>query len=408
MKYVLDINMVRPGMRLLETVVAPNGIALIKGGTVLTENHIELLKRRGTSELSIDLNPDEKEKYQYDNNVIPTVSTGVVKKVAGSLKSINNGLDDTKTEEILEYAKRLTDDIFKNKDFVYKLTDYKGNTDYYEHIVRTATYAVNVAKTYNAALFKLNITDSEIESKKISLENIATAALLHGIGKLCNDEKVRVGIKNYVYLGDKFPGLTQDKIKELKSKYDGKFDSYYGYSMIRDNNVLPSEVKVMVLFSDENDNDDGPLKPLGYRNITDKHIICAKIINLCSLFDTYMMDNIKEEITLENAYYQFMNLFKSGAFDEKLSAYFRDSIPLYPVGTKVLIHGIVDSYAVVIENFTDDYGYTRPKLLTIPDKEIVDLRETTDTTIKQVVGDEVKMYELLTKANSNEDSPRKM
>ncbi len=408
MKYVLDINMVRPGMKLLETVVAPNGIALIKGGTVLTENHIELLKRRGTSELSIDLNPDEKEKYQYDNNVIPTVSTGVVKKVAGSLKNINNGLDDTKTEEILEYAKRLTDDIFKNKDFVYKLTDYKGNTDYYEHIVRTATYAVNVAKTYNASLSKLNITDSEIEARKISLENIATAALLHGIGKLCNDEKVRVGIKNYVYLGDKFPGLTQDKIKELKSKYDGKFDSYYGYSMIRDNNVLPSEVKVMVLFSDENDNDDGPLKPLGYRNITDKHIICAKIINLCSLFDTYMMDNIKEEITLENAYYQFMNLFKSGAFDEKLSAYFRDSIPLYPVGTKVLVHGIVDSYAVVIENFTDDYGYTRPKLLTIPDKEIVDLREITDTTIKQVVGDEVKMYELLTKANSNEDSPRKM
>ena len=415
MKHIFDINMLQPGMKVYENIVDPKSkITLVSAGTILTEDLIRRLKTREIYEIAVDLTVEEKQKYQFDFNVIPTVSTSTIKGATATIKSIDGTkpLNDKTIDDTITYAKKIVESVLMDTNFIYKLTDYKMNTAVNEHTVRTATYAVALAKAYNDKLSKLS--DSEIQNKTISLENIAIAALLHDIGKLCEDDKVRYGIKDFVYLGSKYEGLTENKFKDLKDNYDPEFDSYYAYNIIHDNKALPTEAKVMVLFSGENNLGTGPLKPnklVKFNNSSDKHIVAAKMINLCSHFDEYMMENINEEITLENAYEEFRNLFTTGMFEESYLDLFIKTIPLYPPGTKVLLQGTISGYAIVLGNYKDQTNYPRPILVTIPGKKYVDLsKENTTTTIKQVIGDEVKMYELLkgTTNNIEEEQAKKM
>lgn len=94
-------------------------------------------------------------------------------------------------------------------------------------------------------------------------------------------------------------------------------------------------------------------------------------------------------------------------FEDYFLEYFINSIPLYPLGTKVLLHGAINGYAIVVETFTDKLNYSKPKLITIPERQIIDLRYIQNTTIKQVIGDEVRMYELLINAYQNDEQNMK-
>ena len=408
MKHIFDISMLQPGMKIAENIVDPKRrITLVSKGTVLTADLIRRLSERGDIyEIAVDLSPEEKRIYQFDFNVIPTVNTSTIKGATAAIKSIDGTkpLNDKTIEDIIAYAKKIVESILMNNNFTYKLTDYKMNTAVNEHAVRTATYAVALAKAYNDTLSDLT-NAKEKREKTISLENIAIAALLHDVGKLCADERVRKGIKKYPLFGDICPGLTKDKYFELQEKYDENFASYYSYNIINDTLSLPSEVKAMVLFSSEDEAGLGPLK-LQQRAIssTVSHIVAAKMINICSCFDEYMMDNIKEEITLENAYEKFRSMFTDNMFDQSYLDLFIETIPLYPVGTKVILHGTISGYAIVIDTYKDSTKYSRPIVVTVPGKMRVDLSEERDTTIKQVVGDKVKMYELLKNSTmSNEE-----
>ena len=397
MKHIFDINTVQPGMKVYSNIVDPKSrITLVSSGTILSEELIKRLQMRDIYEISVDLTEPEKQKYQFDFNVIPTVGTTIVKRTAAALKRIDGikPIADNLIQDTLDYAQKIVDSVLMDANFTYRLTDYKMNAEQTEHSVRTATYAVALANAYNNSIKKDLRTSEEVRERTIDLKNIATAALLHDIGRLCKDDKVRYGIKDYIRLGSKFPGLSKEKYVDLKENYDPRYDSYYGYNIIHDHSTLDGEVKVMVLFSNEDNIGSGPLG-LKFEESPLKHIVAAKIINLCSQFDKYLMKNIKEEVTLENTFEAFRDSFTKGKFEKYLSDLFFKTIPLYPLGTKVLLHGDVNSYAIVARIFTDEDNYSKPTLITIPDKKIVDLRKTTKTTVEKVVGDEVKMYELL-------------
>ena len=408
MKHIFDIDMVKPGMQLAETIRNENGAILIAAGTILTERHIDVLRNR-LDELAVNLTPEEKKKYQYDNNIIPTVNRSVIKGAADAIKRINGiqPIDEEPIEAIVEHAKRIVDSILLDANFTYKLTDYKMNTEPSEHSVRTATYAVALANTYNKRIDKIEtLTEESKRKRKIDLENIAIAALLHDIGKLCADEKVRKGIKSYSFFGDSFPGITKDKYLDLQENYDEKFVSYYGYHIVNGIDALKtrSSVKAMILVSSEDEAGLGPLKmQQNLINSNASHIMAAKMINICSHFDEYMMENLKDQVSLEKVQYDFTSLFANKQFNVELLYDFMKTIPLYPIGTKVKLEGTVNGYAVVERNFTNLENYGKPILLTLPDKKYVDLSKTTKTIIKEVVGNEVQMYNLYI-ANGNEET----
>jgi len=408
MDFSLDINMIKPGMKPLVNIFTSAGSFLAPAGRPLTEQGIKILKNNNITEIPVELTEEEKNIYQYDYNIIPTINPSLITNTVNALRTITGStIEDQTASMIVEYSKKIVDIITKNDDFLYRLTDYKGNADPYEHSVRTAIYAVALAKKINNKLAKSNKPDSQIEQEKLKLMDVAIAALLHDIGRLCSIDRIRFGINDYIHVNGtgKFPGMTDEKISIITDKYDAEYIPYYSLNMIKDNKTseLTSEMRLMVLLSGEN-NEDGPLKAqqtFRFNGSKNRLVVGAKIINICSHFDKFLMENVKEEVSLDKAYYQFLDLFAKQYFEKEYLDDFIDTIPLYPKGTKVLLQGTVNSYAVVDETYVNQLDYSRPKLVTISN-QILDLREIRDTVIKQVVGDEVKMHELILKTKENE------
>ena len=98
-------------------------------------------------------------------------------------------------------------------------------------------------------------------------------------------------------------------------------------------------------------------------------------------------------------------------FDIDLIKMFLRAIPLYPLRTKVKLSGSkkkedgtyekFETYGMVVENFDDMSSYHRPKVITIPSEEIIDLRIEPSITITNIIGDEKKFSELYEEKTEN-------
>lgn len=395
MSHIFRTNMLEEGMIVAEAIRDPKSNAtLLTAGTPLTAGYIDTLKRRGIEEVAVNLTEKEKSIYELDHNVFSTVDPMVMKQAQEAIKKIDGRkpLNEQTVRETLESARKIVDSVLLDSKFTYRLTDYKLHKEPSEHAARVAVFAAAVAKKHNENLDNEGLSTEDLKRQKINLQSITLAGLLHEVGKTCEDDEIRLAMKDYVYLGSKFPGLTLEKIKELKEEYDPEFVPYYGYNIIQDNKSLPSDAKVMLVLSGE-DNISGPLKSyqtLKQLSSLDKHILSARIINFCSIFDEALMENVKDEVTLENVFAVLEASISERKFDRSLLELFTSAVPLYPEGTKVKLQGDINEYAVVKKNFTDTMNYTRPILLTVPDNRFVDLRRLTTTTVKNVIGDEVK------------------
>lgn len=395
MSHVFNVKMLEPGMKVADAIRDPkSNTILLTSGIELTESFIDILKKRGIEEVAISLTDKEKSIYELDHNVISTVDPIVMKQAQDAIKKIDGKkpLNEQTVRETMASAYKIVDSVLLDSKFTYRLTDYRLHKEPSAHAVRVAVFAAAVAKKYNENLDNLILPTEELKKRKINLQSITLAGMLHEVGKTCEDEEIRHAIKEYLYFGSKFPGITQEKIEELKEKYDPEFIPYYGYNIIQDNKELPSDAKVMLLLSGEDDK-SGPLKSqetAKQLSSLDKQILSARIINFCSMFDEALMENVKDEVTLENVFAVLEASISEKRFDRSLLELFTSAVPLYPEGTKVKLHGEINEYAIVKKNFTDTMNYTRPILLTVPNNRFVDLRRLTTTTVKNVIGDEVK------------------
>lgn len=395
MNHIFSTNMLEEGMIVADAIRdSKSNMVLLAEGTPLTKNYIDTLKRRGIEKVAVKLTDKEKTIYELDHNVISTVDPIIMQQAQDAINKIDGRkpLNEQTVRETIASAGRIVDSVLLASKFTYKLTDYRLHKEPSEHAVRVAVFSSVVAKKYNENLDNMMLPTEELKRRKINLQSITLAGMLHEVGRTCEDDEIRHAIKEYLYLGSKFPGLTKEKVAELKETYDPEFVPYYGYNIIQDNKELPSDAKVMLLLSGE-DNISGPLKSyqtLKQLSSLDKHIYASKIINMCSMFDEALMENIKDEVTLENVFAVLEASISEKRFDRSLLELFTSAVPLYPEGTKVQLHGEINGYAVVKKNFTDVMNYTRPILLTVPDNRFVDLRRLTTTTVKNVVGDEVK------------------
>lgn len=368
------------------------GLPAVKAGRKLTEKDINALINKGVKEVTVSLNAEEKQRYEVFNNVLGTIDSQTSSNTIKSLEKIKDkkGIDDGTIREIVENSTKIVNSVLLSKSkFTYRLTDYKLNREPSAHSVRVAAYATAFAQEYNRRLEeKTNITLEEIKNKRLNVSNIALAALLHDVGKTCEDKELRGKLDDISSVSTLFP-CAKDILPKLKSdEYNPKYAPLYGYNIIHGNTDLPAEVKVMVLLSGEN-NKFGPLeasKNILTQSSFNKHLTAAKIINFCSSFDEILLDNVNEKVTLENANDKISALAINKIFDEDFLDILIKTIPLYPIGTKVKLQGKINDYAIVSQNFQDSVkNYTRPVLRILSTNEEIDLRETYNTTIKEVV-----------------------
>ncbi len=322
----LRIDRVKPGMFLTKSVYL-NGnsmpLIVIKDGETkeLTETEIFFLKNKGIKNL-------------YVNFELPKVGsvTEETEELAEEILFAND------YGNIVKVAELLTDDILNNTPYSYDLTSYfTQNEDLYNHSVHTASFALAIIKSMNddeGISFTADINDY--------LE-ISKACLLHDIGKNIDENDLKK-FQNEIVRRDKFnssyfPEADLNCFNEIKP------ESYpiYSWSKIAGEDTISSLVKTSVLIQNENNEKTGPLHfNIGQLTIKNKKAaLFAKMINTCSYFDDLLYHVPTSEV---------VEKIKQDVSDRKVDpltgTLLLRYIPIYPVGTKVILSNGLD--AVVI------------------------------------------------------------
>jgi len=294
--------------------------------------------------------------------------------------------------------KKIVKKILNMKKFSYSLADYhaidKDNNA--SHAVRVCVYSLVLAKAYNEQL----LNSEYANLTKIDYIDIAMAALLHDIGMACQDDNV-LNKTGFIHkFGKNFPGVSEKRLEKITKEYDPEYEPYYAFCMLCNQRTLSAATKSMVLFSRENEKGTGPL---GYTKLIngekdikklDNHLVAAEIINLCSEFDKVLCLNIKEKATLENVQVYISSLVRSRIINVELIELLLKNIPLYPFGTKVQLAGEVNTYGIVVKDFSELNNYHRPVIMSVPNNELIDLRESKSTIVDQIYGKEMHFSEL--------------
>lgn len=405
------VDKLQEGWIVSENVYSGNRI-LIKEDVVLTSKIIERLKQelskdgnkahfvevtlpeKATEEekeqlelLSRKHEPFRKKTFEVDYDIPSYISKDLEIDTINSLKKayVESEKNLASTLNVVSNCvKNITDYIEKNPDFSYSLGRYKDSlteAEVFEHALRVSEFSVVLANIYNQS--------HENSNKKINLDAIGTAALLHDYGiRFSNENEMK---KLSVYqLGNSFleyyPTIEPDL---LQKPYDEKYRTVYAYVSLK--NHLDSSVLKMILLSSESElgNINLHLK----NNKTEPTDIAAKIIFLCNVYDSLLYRAIKDNNSLEEVIDQMKQMDSVGSINHEIFDLFINNIPLYSVGVRVLLSN--GKYATVIERFRGKDYMTKPILKTLvepPEKpDLIDLRTTTNVTIVEVVGSSEKL-----------------
>lgn len=374
----INLKEVIPGT-VIDIPIMKDNVTLVKKGEVLTPKLIERLLHFGITE--IDDSPKESIVEEDNNNAI-------------SQKLINDCKEALLKNDVIKIGKsanEMVSSVLNNVDFdgsfsnlKYDLTsyvtkDFDSLDNSLNHSIRVATFSIVLAYIYNSKISETTKNSEELNQKLINYENIATAALMHDIGKYHQDERLLQDVHRVLgvnKLHESFLGLKEIPL----DGFDERFTEFYSYCIANRFKELPQNIKTMILYSNENENNTGPLKSITFRKeITHRGIVGAKIIHLCSLYDDYLSHCINSDIELENIIAIIGQTASNGVINSDLASLFLKNVPLYPVGTKVMLSNGIE--AVVVKAYTGYTKSTRPVVKVIPTNEIIRLEEATSLII---------------------------
>lgn len=385
----INIDSALPGMILQNDIFENNNI-LIKAGTVLDKRLIYLLKNHGIKEITISIEPEvegELGNISLINNL--EVEETVNKQIKEHAKTALNNFD---MNQVTNDAKEFVKCILNSSEFKYDLSEYKEkDNNVFSHSIRVATFAIVLAKIYNSYLNN-TILDSKLkEESLINLNDIAVAALLHDTGKSCKRDDVRTRyVKTPENLVKYFPNI----VNTPQAFYDSNYDSIYSYMIVNEYKNITEASKLMILLSGENEISTGPLKAsIGFTKQRNGIIYASKIIKICSLYDDTLKQFIEMDESLENVVAKLEQCTMDGTLNKELVNLFFNNIPLYSAGIKVILSN--GKCAIVKKAFTGRLDIYKPVVVTKPDYQVIDLREETTITIKEIFKSEVSFQELI-------------
>ena len=358
----LKINDVKPGM-LLKKDIEWNQHVLIKKGTVLTANQIDSLKKR---DIETAIVRDYEHVSYHGNALLEKVSNQILMLLEKKVYLEEKGL-----KLLLRYLHHYTELIQKYPISPYFLADYrdKMHDSLSAHSLRTCVYAILLADAFNKKY------DKKIQ---LNVQDIATAALLQDIGEYCSLDTYRKNLKYYGNFNANYPGLQKEKILQAIKNYDATYNPYYAYCMLYNQKLINKSTKFMILNSKETENGKGAFqcvymqKASHNTELLGPYYIGAEIIHLCSCFDDDLKKNLQNQISLEKVPSAILEYRRINQFHIKLLELLVETLPLYPIGTKVRIN---DTNGIVVANSSNFLNWAYPKILTIPENKTIDLKE---------------------------------
>ncbi len=313
-----------------------SGVLLLAKHLILNNEYISSLEVLGFPGIYIDDEfTDGVEIQQILSPEIKAQALGVVHELFRlEEESAQNRINRQKITRIVE---RIVDNILSNGDIMCNMMDIKNYDDYiYYHSINVSVLSTTIGARYGMSELKLN--------------QLATAAILHDIGKKFIDKEIL----------DADRPLTEDE-RLIVSQHPK-----LGYEYLQDRFDFPQTVCTSILQHHEWYNGEGyPLRRSG-----EEIPLFARVIRLADSYDAMISKRPGREVMIPGDAVEFMMARCGLEYDPYLLNLFLQQIAVYPVGCEVELSN--GKKAIVIENFRN---FTlRPTVKLIGTGEICDLR----------------------------------
>lgn len=327
---ILSINNVKPGLIVGENIYNKDDNILLLSGTILTAKNIEMLKSNGITKLNIIYTPN------LGPVVKETINESIRNTLFNSLKKLN-------VQELQDTIKDVVTKILNTKYLQYNLNRYLNDKDkFYNHAINVCIFSVALGKAHNENCPNRNY--------QVNLLDLANSAILHNVGKICENKDVLSKIDPIKIDRNKFPGFDSNCF----INYNKDMHIVYAYSLLRNNPLINQATKTAILFSQENEKGTGTLGASSdFTSRREKSMIMSKIIHIASIYDSILYKilekNTREHRESLSDIIEIMEYAKNnGILNPELTDLFLNNIPIYSIGNRVKLSdgtiGIVIDY----------------------------------------------------------------
>jgi putative nucleotidyltransferase with HDIG domain len=336
------IDYAEPGMILGQDVTDEYGKLLLERGITLTESYLHRLKKYGVKTICIF---DHEAALLKQQQVISLELRNELSLCFQALSALQTSFlsNENLTILYLEQIGRIITAIIHQ---VSQQLETMINTPFYYPTQQELAHSINVCLLSLLTGFHLNIA-------KEDLYELALGALLHDIGKATLP---------------RINGLLFDSTK---------LHTLYGRNLLLRSKLSP---KIAQIVAEHHEALDGSGLPLGLSN-TKIHFL-SKIVAIANFFDKSIskaaLENTSQKAVIENMLTKGNTLF-----DMHILETFIHAVPLYPVGSLVLLN--TSQLAYVTQNHP--HHLLRPKISihTNTGRTAVDLLQETSLTISKVI-----------------------
>lgn len=351
----IPVKRIKSGMKLARPVFSSDGRFLLSCGTVLKKSFIEKLQALCVNEVYIEDNISEDilihEIISEETRLQARVA---VKKVMNDI-AVNEYVDIAPVNDIVN---KIVDDLVYNRNILFNLQDIKSIDDYtFSHLVNVCVLSL--------------ITGISLGYNQVKLNRLGVGALLHDIGK----------VKVPEYIINKPDSLNYFELEKAKKHTE------YGHEILKKNPEIAYTSRFIALAHHERY--DGTGYPLGLKGVDIHEFV--RIVSIADVYDAITSDRTYKKRVSRNDALEYLMAMVDRQFDYEIVKVFIRNIPVYPLGSIVLLS--TGDKGIVVKahkNFT-----TRPVVRVIKDsmgklyrkyKEI-DLRNINSITIKAVCED---------------------
>ena len=329
------INHVKPG-DILAYPITNNNKILLQQNIILNDFYINRLKSLGYS--GIYIHDPLSEGIMINNNIPLDLKITAAKASA-----------DIDVSKCMVLSKDIIDCLYNENYQIKTSIDMIGDYD-----SMTYMHSTNVS-IYSGMLGIL------IGYSQEKLKNLVLAALLHDIGKTQIDIKIL----------NKHRKLSKEerKIINLHPKI--------GYDLLKNNEDVPSVVRVAVLQHHENYNGTGYPTGLSKNDIHE----FAQIIHICDVYDAMISRRPYKKAIFSTDVVEYIMSQSGFMFNPSLTEQFCRHLIVFPEGSNVLLSDKTEAF---VKKNNVKYPM-RPIVIDLKTKQEINLMEKTNITITKIL-----------------------